>query len=132
MILVDSNVILDVLGADARWRDWSLTQLDEARAQGGLAINPIVYAEISPRFDEARELDAFLADAALDLLEYDRSQLFTAGLAHRAYRRRGSERGRVLPDFLIGAQASLTRAVLLTRDARVYRTYFPDVRLITP
>ncbi|MBE7218558.1 MAG: PIN domain-containing protein [Caulobacteraceae bacterium] len=132
MILVDSNVILDVLGGDPRWSDWSLEQLDTARSQGELTINPVVYAEVAPRFDEVAELDGFLAAAAIEVLPLDRAQLFAAGHAHRAYRRRGGERGRVLPDFLIGAQALLIRAALLTRDARVYRTYFPDVRLITP
>ena len=78
------------------------------------------------------DFDSFLAAADLEVLAFDRAQLFAAGHAHRAYRRRGGERGRVLPDFLIGAQALLTGAPLLTRDARVYRTYFPDVRLITP
>ena len=58
--------------------------------------------------------------------------LFSAGQAYRRYRRNGGERRRMLADFLIGAQAQVTERDLLTRDPQPYRTYLPDVRLITP
>lgn len=46
------------------------------------------------------------------------------------YRKAGGVRTSVLPDFFIGAPAE--RLPLLTRDARRYRSYFPDVTLIAP
>ena len=58
--------------------------------------------------------------------------LFLAGKAFAAYRKRGGTRTGVLPDFFIGAHASSEKLSLLTRDARRYRTYFPDVELLTP
>ena len=36
------------------------------------------------------------------------------------------------PDFFIGAHAVVQGLSLLTRDARRYRSYFPDIMLITP
>jgi predicted nucleic acid-binding protein len=58
--------------------------------------------------------------------------LFAAGQAYRKYRAAGGSRSNVLPDFSIGAHALTTGMAILTRDARPYRTYFPDVELITP
>jgi hypothetical protein len=37
----------------------------------------------------------------------------------------------VLPDFLIGAHA-VADALLITRDAARYRSYFPGIMLIAP
>ena len=48
------------------------------------------------------------------------------------YRGAGGLRTGVLPDFFIGAHAEVERLPLLTRDARRYRTYFPNVALIAP
>ncbi len=47
MTLVDTNVLLDLLTGDPKWADWSLGQLDAAALRGPLAINDIVYAELS-------------------------------------------------------------------------------------
>jgi predicted nucleic acid-binding protein len=45
--------------------------------------------------------------------------LWEAGQAFIRYRQQAGQKGNVLPDFLIGAQASATGAPVLTRDARM-------------
>ena len=132
MTFVDRNVLLDILGNDEAWKPWSLDQLDRAASSGGVATSPIVYAEIAPRFADRDRLDRFVSDAGISVVALSRDHLFAAGAAHRRYRQAGGERKRVLPDFIIGAQAAGLVYPLLTRDPRSYRTYFPDVRLITP
>ena len=131
MTLVDSHVLIDVLGRDARWAAWSVAQLDAAR-RGGLRINAVVYAEIAPTLDSVDALDAFLEQGGIELAELARPALWAAGTVHGRYRDAGGARERVLPDFIIGAHAQDLGCPLLTRDPRRYRTYFPDVRLITP
>lgn len=132
MTIVDSNVLLDVLGDEPQWREWSASALDAVSRGTALVINPIIYAEIAPRFENSAALDRFTAVADLAYEAFTREALYAAGLAHRRYRRAGGERDRVLPDFLIGAHAAVTGRAILTRDPRRYRSYFPEVRLITP
>ena len=42
MILVDSNVIIDVLTRDANWLAWSEAALTDAADRDAIAINPII------------------------------------------------------------------------------------------
>ncbi|MFZ6762229.1 type II toxin-antitoxin system VapC family toxin [Pseudoroseomonas sp. WGS1072] len=130
--LIDTNILLDLATDDPRWVDWSLRQLEAAAAQGPLLINDVVYAELSVRFPGIEQVDAFVAEAGLQLEPLTRPALFLAGKVFKAYRSRGGSRTGVLPDFLIGAQAAVAKLPLLTRDAARYRSYFPTVALIGP
>ena len=132
MILVDTNVLLDVLQGDARWAEWSQQQLESARLTDRLAINAVVYSELSIAFERIEELEAVVAEAALTVETIPREALFLAGKVFLSYRRaRGAKPG-VLPDFFIGAHAAVMKWPLLTRDVRRYPRYFPTLRLITP
>ena len=132
MILIDTNVLLDVVTDDPIWAEWSQAQLDLAALRDRLAINPVVYAEFSSRFHRIEDVDELLAAVEIDVAEMPRSALFLAAQVFTAYRRRGGPRTSVLPDFFIGAQAAVIGANLITRDARRYRTYFPTVELVAP
>jgi predicted nucleic acid-binding protein len=130
--LVDSNVLLDVLTKDPRWSAWSERQLSAALERGPVLINPIIYAEVSPRFSTLEELDATLSEERFLRAQLPWTSAFLAARAHRAYRGRGGSHAATLPDFFIGAHAAVLRIPLLTRDAARYRTYFPTVELIAP
>jgi predicted nucleic acid-binding protein len=132
MLLVDTNVLVDVLQNDPQWAEWSIGQL-RARAQlHELAINPVVYAELSLSFSTFEALDRVVATMELAVHEVPRPALFLAGKAYLQYRRRGGGKAQVLPDFFIGAHAAVEGWPLLTRDARRFRTYFPSLQVITP
>lgn len=130
--LVDSNVILDVVSEDAEWMDWSEAMLAKAAQAGRLVVNPLIYAEVSCGFERIEELeDAVPADYfAREPLPW--AAAFLAGKAFLKYRRRGGSRLVPLPDFYIGAHAAIAGHTLLTRDASVYRTYFPKLRIVAP
>jgi len=59
-VLVDSNVLLDVLTEDPRWSAWSTDALADQADRDVLAINPIIYAEVSVGFVRIEDLDAAL------------------------------------------------------------------------
>lgn len=132
MILVDTNVLVDVLQDDPQWADWSIAQLRTQAKLHALAINAVIYAEMSLSFTTLEALDEVVERMQLELLELPRPALFLAGKAFAQYRRRGGNKSQVLPDFFIGAHAAVLGAPLLTRDATRFRTYFPHLTVVSP
>lgn len=130
--LVDSNVILDLLTEDARWLGWSSEALEEQAEKSTLAINPLIYAEVSIRFDRIEELETVLAPEIFRREPLPWEAAFLAGKCFVQHRRRGGSRRSPLPDFYIGAHAAVSNMVLLTRDARRYRSYFPTLEIVAP
>ena len=131
-MLVDTNVLVDVLQSDPDWADWSIAQLQAQSKVHRLAINPIIYSELSLTFSTVEALDQVLDGMELRLLEIPKPALFLAGKAFVQYRRRGGAKTNVLGDFFIGAHSAVSGLPLLTRDTGRYRTYFPSVKLLAP
>ena len=132
LTLVDTNVLVDVAAEDSAWFDWSVSQLRRATDRGGVAINPIIYAELSVHFETAEALEGALAMFEFKRLSLPWEAAFVAGKAYLRYQRRGGIKRSPLPDFYIGAHAAVVGLTLLTRDARRYREYFPRLKLISP
>lgn len=132
MLLVDTNILIDVLEDDPEWADWSIAQLRAQSKVHPLTINPVIYAELSLTFSRVEALDKAIATLDLTVLELPRAALFLAGKAFVQYRRQGGKANNVLADFFIGAHAAVLGCPLLTRDAQRYQSYFPRVKLITP
>ena len=132
MLLVDTNVLIDVFQDDPEWADWSLRQLRAQSQVHELAINPVIYAELSLNFDSVAALDAALDGLDLQFRDLPRPALFLAGKAFVKYRRTGGRKTSVLADFFVGAHAAVTGWGLITRDARRYHSYFPRVALLCP
>ena len=148
MILVDTNVLLDVVEDDPAWANWSQQQLDAASLRGPICINPVIYAELSMAhrtgftsakqlsmaFARIEELESVVADGGLEVEQIPREALFLAGKAFVRYRQRSRSavKRNVLPDFFVGAHAAVSGMSILTRDVGRYRTYFPTVVLIHP
>ena len=132
MLLVDTNVILDVVENDQQWAAWSQAQLEAASLKFTLLINPIIYAELSIAYQRIEELEAMLKSAGLRIDPIPREALFLAGRVFLKYRQHKGTKSGVLPDFFVGAHAAVADIPLLTRDVGRYRTYFPALKLITP
>jgi predicted nucleic acid-binding protein len=129
--LVDSSVLLDLFTEDPCWLSWSQEQLTLAAQRGAIVLNAVILAEVAPRFPRVEELRTALPSMAV-VEEIPLEAAFLAGHAHASYRRAGGTREAVLPDFLIGAHAAVTRRPLLTRDPRRVGAYIPGTTLIAP
>lgn len=132
MILVDTNVLLDIATNDPVWANWSMENLDAAASLGLVVVNAVIYSEFSVGYERIEEVERLLTEVDIGWSDIPREALFLAGKAFQTYRRQGGVRTGVLPDFFIGAHAAVSGMTLLTRDAARYRTYFPTVQLISP
>jgi predicted nucleic acid-binding protein len=132
MILVDSSVLIDLLEKTPEWFEWSSEQLYAAATRDKLGINALVYAEIARTFADADAQNDFLKHSEITYLHIPALAAYQANLAHQAYRVAGGARAATLPDFFIGAHASVEGYTLMTRDAKRIHTYFPQVPIISP
>ncbi len=97
-----------------------------------IVVNTIVFAEVAGNFTSQKETFEVFQSMGSVFEEIPWDAAYMAGRAHRAYRRSGGTRDRLLPDFLIGAHAAAKGYRILTRDQARYRTYFPEVEVIAP
>lgn len=132
MNLFDTSVLLDIATADPIWLSWSENELRAAAAQGLILINPIIYAELAPAFATVADLDQWLDPTVFERLPLPYSAGWLAAQAFLRYRRSGGAKTSPLPDFYIGAHAEIEGLTLVTRDPARYRTYFPNVSVISP
>lgn len=130
LVLVDTNVLLDVIELDQEWTAWSENQMSQLA--GRMIINPLIYAELAYTATSTEEVDLILITLGLGFQNLSRKTLFLASQAYQLYRSRGGTKSAPLPDFFIGAHAAALGVPILTRDTTRYRTYFPTVTLISP
>lgn len=130
LVLVDTNVLLDVSEQDENWADWSQEQMSQY--VGRMLINPLIYTELCYEAGAVADVDAIMVTLGLRYGDLPREALFLSSQAYKLYRKRGGTKTSPLPDFFIGAHAAALDIPILTRDVARYRSYFPEVTLISP
>jgi predicted nucleic acid-binding protein len=130
--LIDTNVFIDMLEQRPRWFAWATARVEQFSQVGKLVINQIAYGEASIPYDEEA---IFAKSVDVDWIvreDLPWSAAYRAGEAFQTYKERGGLRDMILPDFFIGAHASVKGYRILTRDAARFRTYFPELEVIAP
>ena len=149
---VDTNAFLALL-YDDEYADASEAALRHAYRGGAVVVTRIAYAELAAdgHFDSAADLNRFLADFSVRVVEPSREARFEAGERFREYVDRRpdgiqcpacgekrsvdceecgeslSPRGHIAADFLIGAHAVIDCDGLVSSDEGFYSTYFPSL-----
>jgi len=86
MTLIDSNVILDLATNDPKWGAWSAEALSKTADESALAINPLIFAEVSIGFETVEELERLLPSDEFERLALPYEAAFLAGKAFLSYR----------------------------------------------
>jgi len=86
VILVDSNVLIDIYDRDPQWFDWSSRQIDEALGRDSLAVTPVVVAEVGPRFGRLDDFLTSLRRFAIGVEALTEEAAFRGGVAFRTHR----------------------------------------------
>ncbi|MBM9536228.1 type II toxin-antitoxin system VapC family toxin [Desulfobulbus alkaliphilus] len=131
-VFVDSCILLDLFTDDPRWANWSESVLDKYSQSNTLFINSIVYTEVSIGFNRIEEVEDAIEQIGVKALEMPREALFLAGKVFLDYRKNKGTKSSPLPDFFIGAHATVSSFDLITRDSARYKKYFPSITIICP
>jgi hypothetical protein len=134
---IDSNVFISLWDVRSEVHRPARESLDRAQKAGNLVVAGCVYAELlAGQGRSVAGLDDFFADTNI-AVEWQMSERIwkRAGEAFNAYvvrrkRSHGQAPRRILTDFLIGAHAESNGYALLTQDQRLYRTSFPNLRVV--
>lgn len=127
---IDTNVLIDALDPTSRNHEWATEQL--ALADQPLVVCDVVYCEFSVGMGSVEATSTAVTSLLLERTRYSDRALFQAGKAFKEYRERGGAKSNVLSDFLIGAAADDDGSPLLTANPRDFRSYFPNLVMISP
>ncbi len=128
---VDTSVLLAIFKGESDGTAW-LDSLKRWRAEGGLVVCDVVIAELSAGITARAALASALDDLGLAFDPLTLASSHHAGQAFAAYRRAGGPREQVIPDFLVGAHATVQADRLAAKDRGYLRRYFEHLTVVTP
>jgi predicted nucleic acid-binding protein len=129
---IDTNVLLDIFGADAKFGDTSADAIRQCLGEGALVACEAVWAEAATAFQSSEKFRRVMAELAVSFDPLSEAAAVKAAEAWRRYRARGGRRTRIASDFLIGAHALRAADRLLTRDRGFYRRCFAGLKVLDP
>jgi len=138
VIFLDTNVLIYASDLSSRYHEWAREMIAIEVSSDGAMINPIVLAELCVGEAEPDNAADTIRAWGVEIVDLPGACAERCAAAYSAYsaarkqRAAGSAPRIPLPDFFIGAHASILKIPLCTADARRYQTYFPELELRTP
>jgi predicted nucleic acid-binding protein len=137
MVAVDSSVLIDLLGEDAR-ADAAEASLRLALVAGPVVVCEIVVSEVTAGLGHGAAVMDVVEEMGIRFSAIEQRSAIRAGEMQRRYKERLRQSGqapetpRTVPDFLVGAHAMLQCSALITRDGGFFRDYFKGLKVIVP
>ena len=139
MILLDTNVLIYGFDPNSPLHPWASGLIRSALLGEGAAINPVILAEYLVGEQTPETASARFNILGFSILDLPAAASLRCADAYAEYlenRRQQPAASHIpkspLPDFFIGAHASLLDLPIATADTSRYQTYFPEIRLLTP
>lgn len=127
-IAIDSSVLIALSNKESGYQNW-YPILEQAES---LIISHIALAEFSQNFANPNDCLLPLAELGAEITSLTNEIAFLAGQTYKQYRRNKGPRTTLIPDFLIAAHAQLQADQLAAIDRGFHRTYFPNLKIISP
>ncbi len=131
MIAIDTSVLIDLLGDDARAAS-AEDALRAALSRGPVVACDVVVSEVVAGLGRGSVVIDAIEEAGIAFSPVEFRCAVRAGEMQRRYRQRGGPRERTITDFLVGAHALLQCDALITLDAEFFRDYFKGLKVIVP
>ena len=137
MIALDTSVMIDLIGDDAR-AEAAEEAVRVALSHGPVVACEVVISEVVAGLGHGSLLIDILEEASIGFVPLELRSAVRAGEMQRRYKERlrsgklQQAVPRSVPDFLIGAHALLQCSALITRDAGFFRDYFKGLKVIVP
>jgi len=138
MTLLDTNVLIYGFDRRSPLHPWAWGILRSSVLGGGAAVNPVILAEYLTGEQTPETVIPRLTAFGISILDLPSMAAPRCAEAYSGYleNRRRQPAPPIpkspLPDFFIGAHASILSLPLATADLGRYKIYFPEVELITP
>lgn len=129
---VDTNVLIDVFGADPRFGPRSAKALRVCLNEGAVVACSAVWSETRVAFPSDEAFFDAMRTLEVGFSAPTERASTLAGQSFKKYRAAGGKRDRVIADFLIGAHATEQCERLLTRDRGYYRKCFSGLVVVDP
>jgi predicted nucleic acid-binding protein len=129
---IDTNVLIDLFGADPIHGVPSKDAIRSCINQGSLVACEVVWAEVSAVFPSETDAQEVLQTLGMQFFPLGIDVSLFAGRLWKDYRQKGGRRDRMVADFLVGAHALYHADALLTRDRGFYRSGMPKLKIIAP
>ncbi|MEO6625132.1 MAG: type II toxin-antitoxin system VapC family toxin [Burkholderiaceae bacterium] len=129
---VDTNVLIDVFGADLKFGDASASMLRRCLNEGAIMACDVVWSETRAAFPSDIGFSEAMQVLGVEFSVLSVAAANLAGANWKKYRAGGGRRERVMADFMIGAHAATQCDRLLTRDRVYYRKYFSNLVVLDP
>ncbi|MEA2625162.1 MAG: hypothetical protein QOD06_1207 [Candidatus Binatota bacterium] len=126
---VDTSVLIAIATGETDAERW-VDVLISARSDGEVVICDVVAAEFFAALADAGKFRRSLRDLGIVFSPTSLAASQLAGRIFKDYRRQGGPREHLVPDFLIGAHASVHADRIAAIDRGYLRPYFPKVTLL--